>query len=192
MTNQGFWTPGMQGTVDRMNAGLLQRGTLANRPAAGQDGRIYWATNTEELFLDDGVDWTKIELNLMDVRAGFSGSLVTTTSTSFSEPDSSNYVVTVPKSGTYVIIHQMAIGLSSAGTLDTQLKQDTSVFASASIVFGSYNDYPTNQFVPITIVNTAQQLDAGKVIHFEWKLASSGPTASMRHRHVTIIRRTTQ
>ena len=57
MANQGFWTSALEGTPDRLNASLLQYDVFANRPAAGQEGRRFWATDTYELYRDTGASW---------------------------------------------------------------------------------------------------------------------------------------
>lgn len=40
--------------------GLRSQGLFANRPAAGRAGRRYYATNTDQEFLDDGTAWHEI------------------------------------------------------------------------------------------------------------------------------------
>jgi len=44
-------------------------GLLADRPPAGVAGRWYWATDTQELFRDDGVSWNLVgELPLLTIE----------------------------------------------------------------------------------------------------------------------------
>lgn len=57
MAITGFWTEGLVGSPDNMNATLLQRDTLANRPAAGQLGVHFMATDTFDLYRDNGSTW---------------------------------------------------------------------------------------------------------------------------------------
>lgn len=61
MPNQGFWTGSLEGTADRLNASLLQRDTFANRPAAGQAGRVFVATDTGEVYRDNGTTWDQLD-----------------------------------------------------------------------------------------------------------------------------------
>ena len=42
------------------NAAMFLQGTLAARPAAALDGRFYLATDTGQLFLDNGSSWVQI------------------------------------------------------------------------------------------------------------------------------------
>lgn len=55
--SSGFWAAATPGTVDNMNASLLQVGTAAGRPAAAQSGREYRASNTEVWSRDNGGSW---------------------------------------------------------------------------------------------------------------------------------------
>jgi len=59
MANQGFWADadGLEGTADRLNAGMLQYDIAANRPAAGQTGRLFWDTTNNRLERDNGATW---------------------------------------------------------------------------------------------------------------------------------------
>lgn len=57
MPNQGFWAAALEGTADRLNAALLQYDTFANRPAAGQTGRLFYATDLRILYRDNGATW---------------------------------------------------------------------------------------------------------------------------------------
>jgi hypothetical protein len=62
-TNSGFWEAGLEATVDRLNACLIQLGTLADRPAVGQAGRIYVLTDTASkgvVYRDSGTAWVEI------------------------------------------------------------------------------------------------------------------------------------
>lgn len=60
MANSGFWSAGLEGTVDRMNAALVQYSTAANREAAGQTGRVHFATDTREFTRDNGSTWDSL------------------------------------------------------------------------------------------------------------------------------------
>ena len=57
MAIDGFWVVDTPGTPANMNATLLQYDTLGNRPAAGQKGVHFFATDTFELSRDNGVTW---------------------------------------------------------------------------------------------------------------------------------------
>ena len=57
MTYSGFWNSGDEGTPDSQNAGLLQYGTFANRPAAAKEGVHFFATDTEDMYRDNGTTW---------------------------------------------------------------------------------------------------------------------------------------
>ena len=60
MSNQGFWQNGLEGSADRLNAGLLQYAAFASRPAAGQTGRLFYATDTNVLYRDNGSSWDTV------------------------------------------------------------------------------------------------------------------------------------
>tara|TARA_R100000049_G_C1946930_1_gene92456 strand:- start:610 stop:1083 length:474 start_codon:yes stop_codon:yes gene_type:complete len=60
MANTGFWVDGLQGTADRLNAGLLQYTTAASREAAGQTGRLHFATDTNQFSRDNGAGYDNI------------------------------------------------------------------------------------------------------------------------------------
>ena len=62
MPNQGLWSAGLEGTADRLNAGLLQYDVFANRPAAGQTGRLFYATDTQLLYRDNGASWDTVSV----------------------------------------------------------------------------------------------------------------------------------
>ena len=81
MAYQGFWTPTLEGTADRLNAGLLQRDTLANRPAAAKAGVEFFATDTKEWYRDNGATWDLIAPPSGITRAGSNNTEATTTST---------------------------------------------------------------------------------------------------------------
>ena len=66
----GFWTAGLEATKDRMNRNLIQFDTAANRPAAGNKGILYFATDTKQLSYDDGAAWQDIEFEAADIVAG--------------------------------------------------------------------------------------------------------------------------
>ncbi len=60
MANQGLWTPGMKATSSRFNGGLVQLDTETNRPAAGEEGRKFVASDTKKVFRDDGSAWETV------------------------------------------------------------------------------------------------------------------------------------
>lgn len=62
MTNQGFWRDGLQGSADRLNAALLQYDVIANQPAAGQTGRLFFATDEQVFYRDNGTTWDALDL----------------------------------------------------------------------------------------------------------------------------------
>ena len=65
-TNSGFWENGLEATADRLNASLLQRDTLANRPTAGQAGRLFVASdgnNAGLMYRDTGSAWVQVTLS---------------------------------------------------------------------------------------------------------------------------------
>jgi len=59
---EGHWVAGDEATADKLNASLWQRGLAANRPAAGQKGRIYVSTDVggEKVERDTGTGWESI------------------------------------------------------------------------------------------------------------------------------------
>lgn len=61
MVNQGHFSSLDEGTADKLNSALLQRGTAAARPAAGQEGRTYFATDTFAWSRDNGSTWDALD-----------------------------------------------------------------------------------------------------------------------------------
>lgn len=77
MVNQGHWSAGDEGTAEKLNSALLQRGTAAARPAAGEEGREYFATDTSVLSRDNGTTWDVIPITPSGMIAFFTGSCPT-------------------------------------------------------------------------------------------------------------------
>lgn len=48
------------GAIQQFRADTVKVGTFANRPAAGNAGRIYYPTNSNMIFVDNGASWTPI------------------------------------------------------------------------------------------------------------------------------------
>lgn len=57
MPNIGFWDDGLAGTIDRLNAALLQYGDIADRPAPGMQGRAWYSEDEELEYYDTGLAW---------------------------------------------------------------------------------------------------------------------------------------
>jgi len=63
------WHIALNDTLDILDVDVVLRDTLANRPAAGTSGRIFIATDTNELYHDDGTSWNKLlSLNHSDLN----------------------------------------------------------------------------------------------------------------------------
>ena len=74
MTNRGFWQFDSAGSPHNLNACLLQRGTFANRPSHGQEGRVYLVVETDlsvansnraehaKMYQDTGNGWEELIL----------------------------------------------------------------------------------------------------------------------------------
>lgn len=62
MTNQGIWADEDEIIADKLNAGLLQSDVIANQPAAGQEGRMFYATDELKFYRDNGVTWDELVL----------------------------------------------------------------------------------------------------------------------------------
>lgn len=60
VTYQGFWSEGLVGSPNNMNAGLFQFDTFANRPAAGLAGIFFVASDTFDVYRDNGATWDLI------------------------------------------------------------------------------------------------------------------------------------
>ncbi len=61
MAITGFWTEGLVGSPDNMNACLLQSDTLAGRPAAAQAGIMFIPTDDQRvIYRDNGSSWDSI------------------------------------------------------------------------------------------------------------------------------------
>lgn len=60
MPNSGYWNFGDQATEDLMNGMLAQYGVAASRPAATQQGRDFYATDTLVVSRDNGASWDEI------------------------------------------------------------------------------------------------------------------------------------
>jgi hypothetical protein len=58
----GFWTAGLEGTVDRMNYCLLGVGLKSEFPVASTDfqGSLAWASDEEKLYYCTGTTWTAV------------------------------------------------------------------------------------------------------------------------------------
>lgn len=56
----------------------VQFGTLAGRPAAGNAGHVYVATDTKQLFIDDGATWTAISADALVTTGDIQDGAVTT------------------------------------------------------------------------------------------------------------------
>lgn len=69
MSNQGFWVPGLEGTVDRLNALTLQYDTFVNLPSAGQIGKMYYATDQNTFHRDNGSSWDELKLGLLAIKS---------------------------------------------------------------------------------------------------------------------------
>jgi len=64
------FTPADHASTDHRGYQLLQSDTLANRPAAGQAGRIFYATDEEKYYLDTGSEWIQIASPKLDKLLG--------------------------------------------------------------------------------------------------------------------------
>ena len=75
MPYQGFWTEGLIGSPDNMNAGLLQRDIFANRPAAALAGVAFIASDIvdETLYRDNGSTWDTIGAFVTSAAQTFAG-----------------------------------------------------------------------------------------------------------------------
>lgn len=56
MANEGFWTSGLQGTVDRMNATLMQKGVAGDFDVT-QTGLTYFDTSDSKIKRSNGATW---------------------------------------------------------------------------------------------------------------------------------------
>lgn len=79
MANQGDWAANQVATADKLNSSLLQYDVIASRPAAGQIGRMFYATDESLLYRDNGTTWDLIHPGLK--LEGINETEVTTTST---------------------------------------------------------------------------------------------------------------
>lgn len=97
-----------------------QLGLLTNRPAYGIGGRLYYATDTETLYIDSGSGWSAISSNQSIVHARYSSnagqsiSNDTWTVVNFEDKEidthnavttGASWVFTAPRSGVYIISH---------------------------------------------------------------------------------------
>lgn len=60
MVNQGHWATGDTGSKDKLNSALMQYNVIGSRPAFGQTGRMFYATDTNELWRDNGSGWDSL------------------------------------------------------------------------------------------------------------------------------------
>jgi hypothetical protein len=56
-------------TTWKLTGRELEKGTLAERPAAGDAGRMYWATDTDEVYRDNGTAWEQV-MHSVELKAG--------------------------------------------------------------------------------------------------------------------------
>jgi hypothetical protein len=67
-TYDGFWTDGLEGSTNNLNAMTTQFGAASARPAHGKKGVRYFATDTLAYTLDDGTQW--LDISAIDGAAG--------------------------------------------------------------------------------------------------------------------------
>ena len=60
MTNRGFWQFDTPGSPNNLNASLIQRGTLAERPGSALEGQSYIATDINTLYQYTSGNWQVI------------------------------------------------------------------------------------------------------------------------------------
>lgn len=116
--------------LDAITAAFVQ-GTLASRPGAGTDGQFYWATDTNELYYDNGSSW--IPVGPATTRIGhtysISGALnIASGSTGYIPP----FFVPVPAAQTCIFRGVRAVVRS--GSLQAQLTQNGSTISGLGAV----------------------------------------------------------
>lgn len=65
-------------SVDLLNdvSSIVMKGLFANRPTAGLSGRLYWATDTDEVYRDTGAAWEQVMQSVNLKTGDFASSLV--------------------------------------------------------------------------------------------------------------------
>ena len=134
MPNEGFWVDGLQGTIDRLNAGLLQYGDIADRPAFGMKGRTYYAEDDEEEYYDTGFTW---------VKKGAAPAA------NFSRFTSSG---TWPKPDEIILVYVEIIGGGASGVRDSQ---------SNVIAFGGFPGYYLKKLFLATDLGSTEVITIG-------------------------------
>lgn len=89
------WGGILNDALDQLDDDIILRGTLAERPDATQDGRLFLATDNNQLYLDDGSTWNELG-SQMTVKD--SGATIITAATDLDFDSSLN--VTNPNTGT--------------------------------------------------------------------------------------------
>lgn len=71
-TTSGWEYSGIQNLRDSDVSGItgLIEDTSGNRPAAGTEGRLFFQTDTQEVFYDDGSSWIRLALDASQIGAG--------------------------------------------------------------------------------------------------------------------------
>jgi hypothetical protein len=86
------------------NAVTFSEGTISSRPAAGLAGRVYYATDTGQYFIDTGSAWTAFGYQAASAAFSIDGSGLTTATVTVNLPNSfadTNYAAwaTIDQSG---------------------------------------------------------------------------------------------
>lgn len=70
MVYQGDWSSGDEGTPDNMNSLTIQRDVIGSRPATAKAGVLFYATDENKLYRDNGAGWDEIDLSDLAVGVG--------------------------------------------------------------------------------------------------------------------------
>ncbi len=144
MAITGFWTEGLVGSPDNMNATLLQYDTFANRPAAAQEGIFFFATDTFRMYRDNGSSWDEVTPNqpiFISALAGWEDTGTLVSGGDYPYVKLADSAITSPHIGGYFpyIPGTVKLLLSPAATGNVRMQFETD-FAAAGEVTGANSD----------------------------------------------------
>lgn len=174
------------GTANYM-VGQVQTGVLAQRPAPGQSGNVYFATDTNETFIDDGSNWQQANTiaSLDDVPDGtlYSRVLATeVTAGKVTRIDDGSNAVTAAETRTHLDNASIHFTINDAGSSPTETLSSQYVKTRLEeVITGVQRKTAVINIVDNTVIPPTENagdryiLDfAAGTVHVNWDGASPG------------------
>lgn len=205
MVYTGHWADAQLVTKDGLNSTLLQYDVVANRPAAGNLGVMFWATDENILYRDNGTTWDAV-INKDQAAGTASLRTLGSSSTQASAGNHTHGVTEVEaqsntqqggNSATVGMINStiggsFADALADSITVDDNIN-DVYVIAACSFNRKSGSSTDTAQMevrrvttqlatLTITITGTAPQGDQGLLAHLDAAPGSGSQSYDVRSR----------